>query len=410
MNTPRLAAAVAVLLLAGAGLAVGAFHARRLEIRAVHALAPQMFPQKNRGLALQQAALRQPDLLPLFGSSELNVANPFHPSALFREYPTGFTVFPVGDLGSTSLVWLQAVAALGPELQGKKVAVSIPARAFMTERTDRHAYSANFSRLHASEVAFSIQLPFALKQVAARRMLQFPETLRGDPLLAFALERLGDGSRFSRVVYYASMPLGQLHNLVLRLQDHAETIMFLRAQRGLARPARYSAELDWPAFRERAEAQARRRADDNPVGFENTLWTAHAGEIDMQRRARGEDGVASPPRPDEVSAVDRSEEWADFALLLRVIRSLGGEPLILSAPLHGAYYDYIGVSLSSRQAAYRRLRELASAEGVALVDFAEHDSDPYFTIDSGFHLSGEGWVHYDQALDAFFHGAHPADS
>jgi D-alanine transfer protein len=410
MSAPRLVAAVAAVLLVGAGLVAGASHARRLEIHAVHAVAPQMFAQKNRGLALQRAALHQPDLLPLFGSSELNVANPFHPSALFREYPTGFTVFPVGDLGSTSLVWLQAVAALGPELRGRKVAVSIPARAFMIERTDRHAYAANFSRLHANELAFSIRLPFALKQAAARRMLEFPETLRGDRLLAFALECLGDGSPFSRLVYYACVPLGQLHNLVLRLQDHTETIVFLRAQRGLSRPARHSADLDWPALRERAEAQARRRADNNPLGFENGVWTAHAGEIDMQRRARGEDGVASPPRPDEGSAVARSDEWADFTLLLQVIRSLGGAPLILSAPLHGAYYDYIGVPLSIRQAVYGRLRELASAEGVPLVDFAKHDSDPYFTIDSGFHLSGKGWVHYGQAVDAFFHGVQPADS
>jgi D-alanine transfer protein len=409
MSTPRLAAAIAATLLVGAGLAAGALHARRLEIRAVHALAPQMFAQKHRGLALQRAAFRQPDLLPLFGSSELNVANPFHPSALFRDYPTGFTVFPVGDLGSTSLVWLQALAALGTELRGRKVAVSIPARAFMTERTDRHAYAANFSRLHASGLAFSIRLPFALKQAAARRMLQFPETLGTDPLLAFALARLADGSRFSRVLYYAAMPLGQLHNLALRLQDHVETVAFLRAQRGLSAPARRPAELDWPALRERAREHARRRADNNPLGFENAVWTTHAREIDMQRRARM-GGSASWPPPDGGSALARSDEWADFALLLRVIRSLGGEPLILSAPLHGAYYDYIGVPLSTRRVSYDRLRELASAESVLLVEFAAHDSDPYFTVDSGFHLSAGGWVHYDQALDAFFHGVHPADS
>ena len=52
-------------------------------------------------------------------------------------------------------------------------------------------------------------------------------------------------------------------------------------------------------------------------------------------------------------------------------------------------------------------RKLAKTHNTPVVDFADHDADKYFTIDSGLHLSSEGWVRYDRVLDGFFHGQTP---
>ena len=103
MRVPHLVSAVTVLLVAWTALWVGEMWAVSLERRFAHALAPQQFQQKDRGTALQRAAFAQPDLLPVYGSSELQTLdNPYHASNLFSEYPTGFTVFPIGDIGSTT--------------------------------------------------------------------------------------------------------------------------------------------------------------------------------------------------------------------------------------------------------------------------------------------------------------------
>jgi D-alanine transfer protein len=395
MKTPHLVSAAAALALLVAALATATIYARQREARDVHALAAQTFAPKTQGSGLQRAAFRQPDLLPLYGSSDLTVPNRYHASALFRVYPTGFTVFPVGQIGSTSLIWLQALAAVGADLYGKKVAVSLPARWFMNEMADRHAYAANFSPLHAGELAFSTALSYAVKQGAARRMLQYPETLANDPLLAFALEQLAEGSLRGRVLYYASLPLGKLHNLVLRLQDHWETLVFLHAQLGLQPAPRHGADLDWTDLLNRAEQETRRKAGSNPFGFENAFWATQAPDIARQKDMYASETVRRN--------FERSAEWTDFELLLRAISDLGGQPLILGIPMNGAYYDYLGVPVSTRRAYYERLHELAAAHGVLAIDFSEHDSDKYFTADSGFHLSDEGWIYYDQALDAFVH-------
>ncbi|MCK6556227.1 D-alanyl-lipoteichoic acid biosynthesis protein DltD [Candidatus Binatia bacterium] len=395
MRQPRLAAASAALVVFAAAVAASAAYARRAEIGAVHALAPQMFAQKMRGIALQQAAFRQPDLLPIYGSSELNVPNEFHSSALFRSYPRGFTVFPVGNPGSTSLIWLQALAAVGGDLEGKKVALFLSPRPFMTPTVDRHAYAANFSPLQANELVFSSRLSFGLKQEVARRLQQYPATLAGDRLLRFAIERLADGSVSSRFLYYASWPLGAAHCLVLRLADHWENLAFLRARGGSSPVPRQGAELDWPALLGRAERESERAAGRNPFGFESGFWAAHAAEIARQKGA-----YASPAAAPDIEG---SAEWKDLELLLRVIGDLGGRPFLLNAPFNGTYYDYLGVPLPARRAYYDRLLALADAYGVPAMNFADRDTDPYFTADPMAHLSGKGWVHYGRALDAFFH-------
>lgn len=402
VKVPRLASAIGVVLLLSAALAAAATYTRTITARCVHAVAGQMFAHKNQGAALQRAAFQQPDLLPIYGSSDLNVRNRYHASALFRSYPTGFAVFPVGNLGSSNLIWLQALAAVGSDLRGKRVVVSLSARSFTDEMADRHAYAANFSRLHASALAFSTDLSFAVKRGAARRMLAYPQTLARDPLLRFALERLADGSLTSRIAYYVSLPLGKLQNVVLRLQDDWETFVFLRAQSGLSGEARHSAVLDWTDLLHRAEQETRLQANNNQLGFENALWTRLAPEI------AGQKGL-SKVEPVQTN-LERSEEWTDLELLLRAVRGLGGEPLILSIPMKGAYYDYLGIPFSTRRIYYERLRRLAKTHGILAVDFADHDSDTYFTIDAGLHLSDSGWIHYDRALDAFFHGRSPDDA
>jgi D-alanine transfer protein len=396
MIAARLVSAVVAVTVLVLAVAAGMMRARRLAEEDVHAIAPQMFREKNQGAMLQRAALRQPDLLPLYGSSELNLPSPYHASALFRSYPTGFTIFPVGSAGSTSLIWLQAIAAVGPELRGKRVAISISPRLFMSEMADAHAYGANFSRLHASELVFSSHLSFAVKQAAARRMAAYPATLASDRLLRFAVEQLADGSPASRALYYAAWPLGWLQTLVLRTQDAWDTLGFLNAQSGLRPPARQPADLDWVDLNRRAEADTRQRDEGNALGFDRNFWADHASEIAAQKGAYAKRAVER--------SVEQSAEWTDLDLLLQAVRELGGEPLLLSLPLKGPYDDFIGVPYAARANYYRQLQDLARSRGVRAVDFSDHDSDASFTSDVGLHLSDRGWVYYDRTLDDFFHG------
>jgi len=102
--------------------------------------------------------------------------------------------------------------------------------------------------------------------------------------------------------------------------------------------------------------------------------------------------------------MQRAREWADFELLLRTLRELGAKPLVLSMPIGGTYYDYLNVSQQARDDYYAKIRQLSSAYGAQVRDFADHDRDNTFVLNARGHLLPKGWIYYNQALDNFYHG------
>src|ERR1700758_4481940 len=113
------------------GLVAGVlFGARMVAVHREHATvvssAPELFPLKNQGLAFQRAAACAPNVLPLYASSELTALKvPERANIFFRAAPTGFQVSPVGAAGMGPLNILQRVGALGSDLRGKRLAISL---------------------------------------------------------------------------------------------------------------------------------------------------------------------------------------------------------------------------------------------------------------------------------------------
>lgn len=401
VRLPHLGAGLTALVWIGAVLLGGLLYARSVESRYLHALAPILFDQKNLGSSLQAAAFRQSDLLPFYAASELNHGTgPYYPSQIFEAYPTGFTPFMVGRQGITPLLTLQDLAAVGEGVRGKKLAVQISFSWLADIDALRPDYYAgNFSRLHACELAFSTDLSLPLKQEAARRMLLFPSTLEGEPLLRFALQRLAEGSAVNQALYYAAFPLGKLEALILRLQDGWQTLDYIRQQPDLAvEVSRLPARLDWPSMLPGAEQQARQSSASNPWGYDDQKWrivrTLHRPEL----KPGGTEARF-------LTAVQESPGWDDLSLLLRGLKELGARPLLLAPPMKGVFYDYVGISYAARKVYYDRRREALRSSGMAVADFADYDADRYFVIDIPSHLSPKGWVYYAQAMDAFFHDA-----
>jgi D-alanine transfer protein len=144
-----IACALTIVILCG-----GRLLATQLERKTVHWIAPRDFFIKNQGLAFERAAARRTDILLLYGSSELIDPIPNRPSDFFSSAPTGFQVCPVGKAGTTSLIILQKLGALGSELRGRKVAISLSASSFLTPALRPEFYAGNFSLPAASGILF----------------------------------------------------------------------------------------------------------------------------------------------------------------------------------------------------------------------------------------------------------------
>jgi D-alanine transfer protein len=412
-QTPHLASALAALILGVVVLEAFGFYARSLEHRSITALAAdeaiidrtsRLSAVKNQGAALQRAALDTRCLLLVYGSSELNLLapynRPFHPTIEFRDCPTGFTVFPVGRAETTCLILLQKLAAVGSGLQGRKVAVSLtPSWFFKRLTTKPDVYAGNFSDLHAGELAFYTHLSLQLRQDAARRMLQFPATLANRPLLRFALENLADGSPLGLVCYDAVLPLGMMHNAIVRYQDHWSAVRYLWKHPVKTSPRtapRSAPPPDWSMLHRQAVASYRAHSNNNEFGLDNERWDeVYRQQTFKMRNTRSEETF--------LRTLERSREWVDLELLLRELSELGARPLLLSMPIHGGWYDACGVTSTARRVYYEKLRRIGARYHAQVVDFAHHDADRAFCTDPMGHLAPNGLLYYDQVLNGFFH-------
>jgi D-alanine transfer protein len=202
--------------------------ALRLEHSTILSTAPELFPLKNQGLVFQRAAAQAPNVLPLYGSSELTaVPVPERAQIFFRTAPTGFEVSPVGAGGMPPLIILQKLGALGSALRGKKLAISLSPR-LTAHAAGRKAYEGNFSLMAASEMVFDTALDFELKRQIASRMLECSSIVAKSPLLEFALRRLASRRRLDRLTFCALWPMGKVQNMVLELQDHFAALAYIQ--------------------------------------------------------------------------------------------------------------------------------------------------------------------------------------
>jgi D-alanine transfer protein len=377
-------------------VALGVHYCDQTEQRYVHEMAPDLSEVKLHGVVLQKKAFTQPDLLVLYGSSELAKAMPNNASQFFQDYPTGFRVFPVGQPGTTCLAVLQKVAAVGPDIRGKKVAFSMSPGWFFTEVFDPKWYEGNFSHLQALNLVFSSDLSTSLKRDIAKRMLDYPKTLENQWLLEFTLRRLAGCSPVDRALYALIWPMGRLENLVGRLQDHFEaTLHILDEEAKFQEPERRGVRaLNWNGLIKRAAQFA----------VNQTALRDKRLEVAKKRQKLASAHVTTAAQTQNlVKMVQHAREWTDLELLLRVFHELGAQPLLLSMPVEDIRLQVYGVSPEVRTAYLRRLDETAARYDTALLDFRDHEKDPTFLVDFLDHLSPQGWLYYNKALDDFYH-------
>ena len=362
-----------IAILCGSGLV-----AIQLERQTVHRIAPRDFFIKNQGLAFERAAARRPDILLLYGSSELIDPIPNRASDFFSSAPTGFQVCPVGKQGTTSLIILQKLGALGSELRDRKIAISVSASWFLTPAVRPEFYAGNFSLPAANGILFGDAIDLDLKAAIAKRMLQFPETLEEDGLLGLAARCFASGRPIDRLVLRAIWPLGRLQNVMLDLQDHFEALVYILSG-GEPVP-------DWlrAIHSHKVRSNKSSYGEDQETGSFNAILP----ERDATFRAR----------------ISSASEWADLELLFRTLAALKAEPLILSMPIDA--YAARGVSQSAREVYYDRMRELAEQYRFPVIEFEQHDADPAFLFahrdGHREHPTPRGWMVYDRALDDFF--------
>jgi D-alanine transfer protein len=362
----------------------------RYEAHFLDAIVPRNVPLKDEGLVIPRQLYARPDVLTLFGSSELLKDIPGRAADFFARYPTGFAVNPIGKPGTTSLMIAQKLGAAGASVRGRKVAIIVSPSFFFSNVINAKAYAGNFSELIAAECLFSPRLSWALRRDHALRMADFPETLATRPVLAFAVAHLRRNTPLDRALFLAATPIGFLQDAVIQLQDHARVVSYLFEHRHKLRlPERQAQKLDWPKliadYAAKSEGSKPREKD---LAFK-----------------KGFEGVDA--EGGFVSGLAHHAEWPDLDLLLRTARELGAEPIVLGIPVNGPFFDQLGIGAAARRRYYEALDAACARWTVPIVDFRSYENDLKFFLDTHDHLSPKGWICFDQAMDNFYHDRAP---
>ncbi|MBI5840234.1 MAG: D-alanyl-lipoteichoic acid biosynthesis protein DltD [Chloroflexi bacterium] len=401
-QAPHLAASVAavfVSIMAGVAFTI---YANLFEEKYVHSVAALEHIEIIKGSAIQRVALQQDDLLVVYGGSEIVLLQTrYQAYRFFSTYPTGFNVFDVANKGASALTMAQKVAALGEDVRGKKVVISItPAIVTMAPlgEVNPDHYNANFSQLHALELAFSPHLSMETKRLAAKRMLDFPAILEDNLLLKFTLENLAGDSTTNRILYYLAWPLGRLQIAFVTLQDHYATTAFIRSHSSEElRVTRQPEEIDWSALAAKAEVEQIENTDSNSYGVDNLKWK-QLEELFVTPIAAGSKDA------EFIEDVKNAREWGDLEITLRVLHELGADAVIFSNPMNVQLWEKLGVSEEAQNAYYEKINSMVSPYNIPVVDYREYGTDKYFDMDLAAHTSRKGWVYVNQTLDKFFHG------
>jgi len=396
-SRPHLYPAIAVFATVLLALISAHFYAFSMEKRYVNVMAAQMNLESMNGSVFQRIGIQQPDLLLVYGSSEmLNMDTDNRSVNFFKEYPTGFQVYEIAIGGTTCLNIAQDLAALGPDLTGKKVVVSFTPAMFNLDQVHPNAYWGVYSQLHANETAFSLNLSMALKRKIAARMLDYPDTLKDDPLLLFALQQINANTAFNDLAYDLVLPLGNLKLQVMHLQDDWQALSFIWDNPDVkAHIAKHARDIDWTAEIEKAQLDQQNNANNNPYGVDNQTWGDNYQSFKPQAPGSGDMLYTAN--------VQNSKEWGDLEIVLQLLKEMGAKPLIMSRPINGVLFTASGVSSQAQQVYYNKLEQTVQAYQMPLVDFKQFTNDKYFNTDSVSHTSRKGWIYVNQIFDAFFH-------
>jgi D-alanine transfer protein len=403
---------VSHILAASAALLVSLFaavaytlYAQATEQKYVHAVAALDHSEISGGSAIERVALKQSDLLLIYGASELVLLDTkYEATRFFSTYPTGFMVFNAATKGGSSLTIAQRLAALGSDLRGRRIIFAIgPAIMTMAPYGDvaqRH-YDGNFSPLHALELAFSPALATGTKRQAAARMLDFPETLTDQPFLLFSLRNLAENSLIGDALYYISWPLGRLQLVLLHLQDHYATVTYIHhLSAAQVRVTRQPQKIDWESLVKVAEKEQVNNTDSNPFGVDNSQWPK-IKELFVSPVPLGSRDA------DFINDVTIAREWGDLDIALQVIKQLGAHAIILSSPMNVPLWKTIGVSEKAQNTYYSRLHTVVAPYGIPVIDSRSFGNIKYFSMDLASHASRKGWIYVDRTLDEIYHGELP---
>jgi D-alanine transfer protein len=355
---------------------------------------------KYQSMILQEYAIDRQDNLFVYGSSELNfISDPFVCYHLFPDKKDDFPVFTVGEGGYLPLIHVLNIGALGKKLAGQRVVFIVSPQWFTESGIDFDTFDANYSDEMFYSLMLNPDIDSSIKTRIADRIL---DVINGDKNhitndydlnhVEYMCNLYIRQDMLSRIKYVALIPYFKLLYYIFRIEDSIDSFQLVITNAALARSApTQNTEIDWN--HELQSAENLQKTFSNSNSFMTNVISDDKIASDANRLKNSQANTSYTISP----------TYEDLTLLFLIFRESGVKPLIVSMPVNGQYYDYIGFDKGKREQYYKKIDEMVSSFGFKFADFSSYEYDPDFTQDSE-HLGFKGWVCVDEAIARYCNG------
>lgn len=314
-----------------------------------------------------------------FGTSELYISSPLVnqcPQKVFGESVSGVDMTYVGEAFDQSLWQAIAAGAYAPASKNRKVALMLSPQWFFKGNGQQSKFSSKFSYRLYKGFLENDSIGDDTKAYVRQRL----ETLGVDGTQIAAANDDTFVDAINDAVYQFSNDL--------RIRSKIDALVKGSPKNSLVRSAgEPTGEPDWDALLSDAQAQGEQSCTNNDYGIHDAYWDKNSQYKSEQNQ----------------DFVHADDEWADFQCFLKVCRETGLEPLVVILPMHGGWYDEMGVTSDIRAQFYNQARSLCDEAGVAYADFSSCEYEKYFLCDT-VHPGWIGWVRIEHAVYDFVNG------
>ena len=330
------------------------------------------------------------DAMLILGSSELSSGDSIaFPNFLYNAGNSNYYTVSVGRGNNQSLFHALNITSLSNNIKNNKVVLIISPQWFTKENTTPVIFSSKFQEPIYREFIQNDKLSYETKKKIAERV---------ESLLS------ADEAQQKRVKDMNSLYLNGHKNILNYVKydiynwftDFKETYSFYKKMSSLYKTKSYSDskinadDIDYKNLLSLAENAGKKECTNNEYGIYDEYYDTYIRDDYNNLKNSLEDG----------SYTD-SMEYDDLRLFLDVCKELNIEVLLVSVPVNGYWYDYIGFSKNNREQYYQNIRDISSEYNVKLADFSNKEYEKYFLRDI-MHLGWKGWVYIDEAIYQFY--------
>jgi D-alanine transfer protein len=349
---------------------------------------------KNEGLILQSISVEKKDNVQIYGSSELGTTDIYtHPSNMFKNKTSGFQVNLVGRGHSQSITDAIEIAAADENLRDRTMVIILSPQWFSASNMDQSEFEMNFSELQFYSVMMNKNIGSDIKLSLASRVAQLTKGSKNYGI-AYQYARLySNNNLLSKIGEALLTPYSKLRYYLLSIKDKVQSYNYLveMASKRSIENSNKNINYDWGKELEKASLFAKDKTNNNDFGIENNYF-----DTNVKNNLTATKGI------DKGQSYSISPEYDDLKLLLEICKNKGVNPIFVSIPVQGKWYDYIDFSKEDRQNCYKKINNLITSYNFQLLDLSTHEYDEHFLKDT-MHLGWKGWIYIDKAIDEHYH-------